>query len=231
MAALSDYLESGLLNHIFRGQEFPKPSSIAIALTSDVPLESDTGETIPELPSGIYRADIGFSTNYKRLDLGNPKDDGDDVWNNVGIDEFTIYQVSGTSNYGLTDGINGYFYPLYLNESIAADRDSVNATQQVRFVEFPGVDFFSPNDLFESGVYQNPGYEDYNGNGFIKNGTQFIFDTALEEWGWISGVAIVDSAEYGSGNVLMYSKLTNPRYVYVGDNIKFDVNSLEISLQ
>lgn len=80
-------------------------------------------------------------------------------------------------------------------------------------------------------MYQNPGYEDYNGNGFIKNGTQFIFDTALEEWGWISGVAIVDSAEYGSGNVLMYSKLTNPRYVYVGDNIKFDVNSLEISLQ
>ena len=53
MASLSDYLESGLLHHIFRGESFSKPSKIAIALTSGVPQDSDTGFTIPELPSGI----------------------------------------------------------------------------------------------------------------------------------------------------------------------------------
>ena len=48
MAALSDYLESQLLNHLFRDVSFPKPDRLAIALTSGVPkrifthsLESD----------------------------------------------------------------------------------------------------------------------------------------------------------------------------------------------
>ena len=33
MASLSDYLESGLLHHLFRGQTFPKPTNVAVALT------------------------------------------------------------------------------------------------------------------------------------------------------------------------------------------------------
>ena len=53
MAALSDYLESGLLNFIFRGQSFSAPSNISIALTSGAPLDSHTGSTIPELASGV----------------------------------------------------------------------------------------------------------------------------------------------------------------------------------
>ena len=52
MASLSDYLESGLLHHVFRGQDFPKPLNVAVALCSGVPKDSDTGSTIPELPSG-----------------------------------------------------------------------------------------------------------------------------------------------------------------------------------
>ena len=53
MAALSDYLESGLLHHVFRGQSFPKPDNICIALTSGTPLDSHTGENIPEMASVI----------------------------------------------------------------------------------------------------------------------------------------------------------------------------------
>ena len=68
MAALSDYLESGLLHHIFLGQTFEKPSGMVIALTSGVPTDSDTGSTILELPSGID----GVDTGYSRIDLGNP---------------------------------------------------------------------------------------------------------------------------------------------------------------
>ena len=49
MAALSDYLESGLLHHVFRGGSFAKPSNISIALTSGVPNDSQTGTTIEEV--------------------------------------------------------------------------------------------------------------------------------------------------------------------------------------
>lgn len=230
MAALSDYLESQLLNHIFRGSNFPKPSSIAIALTSGVPLDNGTGSGIFELPSGVNSGNNFVTTNYKRLNLFDPATSGENIWNSVGIDNTTAFYVSGVSSSGNV-GLSGYFYPLYLNETVAQQADPFLATTPFRFFEFPGVLFYSPNSLKQSGVAQKPSYPQYEGNGFIKNATQLVFDTALTDWGWISGVAILDSADYGSGNLLMYSKLTNPRYVYTGDNIKFDLNSLEISLQ
>ena len=70
MTAFSDYLESGLLHHVFRGQDFPKPANVAIALCSGVPRDSDTGVsqyanggTLPEIPSGNS---TGASTGYGR---------------------------------------------------------------------------------------------------------------------------------------------------------------------
>ena len=40
-------------------------------------------------------------------------------------------------------------------------------------------------------------------------------------------IVITDSEFVGSGNVLMYSELQNPRNIFTGDSIKFDTNSLE----
>lgn len=237
MAALSDYLESSLLNHIFRNSPFPKPSSIAIALTSGVPLDSDSGATMPELPSGIARGNNFVTTNYKRVNLFNPATSGNTIWNEVGKDDLTPYSVYGTSNSGVSAGGSGYFYPLYLNQQSAQLADSANTGQNqgfsssFRFVEFPNVLFHAPESLKQSGVAVDPGYTKYDGNGFIKNASQIVFDTALTDWGWVSGVAIMDTTQHGSGNMLMYAKLQNPRYVYTGDNIKFDTNSLEISLK
>ena len=57
MASLSDYLESGLLHHLFRGEKLSQPTNIAIALCSSVPSESDNGSTIQELPSGTSPTD------------------------------------------------------------------------------------------------------------------------------------------------------------------------------
>lgn len=151
MTALSDYMESGLLHHVFRGQDFPKPQNIAIALCSGVPQDSDTGVTLPELPTGID----GVSTGYQRYDVGDPATAGNDFW---------TYNI-----------------------------DDHNA-----------------------------------GSGLIKNTNTFIFGTALLDWGWVSGIAIVDSGEYGTGNMIMYSELGNPRVVYQGDAPKFDSTKLEI---
>jgi hypothetical protein len=230
MAALSDYLESGLLTHIFKGTSFAKPTQIAIALTSGVPVESDTGFTIPELASGVSRGANFVTTNYSRINLGNPSTAGNTTWNNVGIDNTTVYTVSGTSATGVTVGLKGYYYPLYLNIDTAKSADTNTLAQSYKFVEYPGTTFYAPLSLQQSGMATNPGYATYQGNGFIKNSTQVIFPTALTDWGWVSGIAIVDTSNYASGNLLMYAKLDNPRYVYTGDNIKFDSNSLEISL-
>ena len=227
MAALSDYLESGLLSHIFRNTALPRPSTIAIALTSGVPLDSDNGSTIPELPSGVANGLNFVSTNYKRINLGPPATSGDNTWNSIGVDSLTAYSVSGSKK----DGTMGYFYPLYLNE-LSAQTAGNGTTYLLTFEkEFPSVNFYAPTSTFQSGVSVKSNYTDYDGNGFIRNKNQFVFNTALTEWGWVSGIAILDNETVGLGNLLMYAKLTNPRYVYLGDNIRFDANSLEISLK
>jgi len=155
MAALSDYLESGLLNHVFRGQTFSKPR-ICIALCSGVPSDSDTGSTIPEIPSG--NAAFTASTNYRRIDLGESVSMGDAYWKQ--------------------------------------DPDNIDA-----------------------------------GSGVISNSGQLVFSSALLDWGWVSGIAILDHPTHGSGNLLMHAQLDNPRIIYTGDNVKFDYGTLEISFK
>jgi hypothetical protein len=227
MAALSDYLESGILNHIFRGSEFVKPTNISIALTSGVPKDFDTGETIPELPTIVDN----LPTNYTRISLGSPSDDGDSTWNDVGVDENTAYQIYNPSQVNHS----GYFYPLFLTQDAAENKDlalgGLGVYEEFQFDSFSSEVFYGPVTLFSSGVEnQSNAFSLYEGNGFIKNNNQIIFGTALAEWGWVSGIAILDDENHGQGNLLMYAQLSNPRYVYLGDNIRFDPNSLEISL-
>ena len=82
MDALSDYLESGLLHHVFRGGSFAKPSNISIALTSGVPNDSQTGTTIEEVSSG----DGTTLSGYSRFTLGDPSSVGDAKWTYTAAD-------------------------------------------------------------------------------------------------------------------------------------------------
>lgn len=241
MAALSDYLESQILNHIFRSSEFNKPSGMAIALTSGVALDFQDGSSIPELPQTISDGSNNIQTNYSRIDLGVPSGVGDSVWNSVGTDNSTVFYVESKEV-----GSSGYYYPLYLSQSSAESADQDNGANPYfgDLVEFsglfPGTSFYAPRSMYASGDLNGftldcegaspPPYVKYEGNGFIKNTSQLIFNTALTDWGPVSGVAILDSAEYGSGNLLMYAQLNNPRVIYIGDSIRFDPNSFEISL-
>jgi hypothetical protein len=157
MAALSDYLESGLLHHVFLGQTYSLPTNISIGLTSsssgiDIGYDAYTGTNIPEIPSGIN----GSGTGYARVSLGNPS----------------------------------------------------SPPSEGAWFEFLG-----------------------NGSGAIRNTRQIVFDTALLDWGWVSGVAILDNYNYGSGNVLMHAELSNPRIIYMGDTVKFDSETLLIKFK
>jgi hypothetical protein len=90
MPAMSDYLESGILHHIFRGQTFNKPAAIAVALTTSVPAETQTGATIPE---------VANAGSYARVLVGAP---GDATWN-------FIVQSTGAS--GLVDNVSAVTFP------------------------------------------------------------------------------------------------------------------------
>lgn len=153
MSAFSDYLESGLLHHIFRGETFAKPSNISIALTNSVPLDVDTGATLDEVASG----DGTILSGYSRVDLGDPSVSGDAAW------EYSAFDHAA-------------------------------------------------------------------GSGVIRNVNSIVFETSLVDWGWVSGIAVLDSPTYGAGKVLFRGALDNPRQVFLGDSFKFDPFILEIEL-
>lgn len=223
MSALSDYLESGLLHHVFANQPFPMPSSVALALLSNPAKDNDSGTSISEVPSGIG----SNITGYSRVNITNLSD----AWKFASSADNVSFAVSGTrSNAGTGSGINGNFYPVYLSQTTAG---GITA-ESITFAEFPGTMFYfasGNNNVYGSGasIGTNTNYNTYpTPNRYLVNKYQIIFPTALNDWGFVSGVAILDNANYRSGNLLMYSTLTNPRLVYAGDNIRFDSESLQI---
>ena len=63
MAALSDYLEQALINHLFRESSFAQPTTVAIALLNASGVDADTGITIPELAEAGSYARVVASGN------------------------------------------------------------------------------------------------------------------------------------------------------------------------
>jgi hypothetical protein len=73
--------------------------------------------------------------------------------------------------------------------------------------------------------------EDYAaGSGVIRNVSQLAFNTALCDWGWISGIAVLDNSTVGQGNLLYFAQLQNPRTIFMGDGPKFDASIINIKL-
>ena len=146
MSAMSDYLESGIIDHLLRTITFSKPSNISIALLpnhdANWALDSKTGITIPELAS---------SNGYARKSLGAPAD--------------ATWDLPGTGS---------------------------PTTQNTAAIEFSAA----------SGG----------------------------DWGYVSGIAIVDSSTHSQGNVLFHGALTTPRIVTDGDTFKFNAGDIDITL-
>lgn len=83
MSAMSDYLESGINNFLFRGQPFTPPANISIALTSGVPVDSDNGSTIPEFPTHVMVSGQSVPTGYNRVNYCYPASNGDQKFNYI----------------------------------------------------------------------------------------------------------------------------------------------------
>lgn len=74
MANMSDYLESGIRDHLFRAKTFSKPSVLAICLSSGTPVDSFTGANMREWQNagGYVRQTLNPSdTNWSADDNTN----------------------------------------------------------------------------------------------------------------------------------------------------------------
>lgn len=79
------------------------------------------------------------------------------------------YYIFGTSDSGFTDGTKGYFYPLYLNRTLADAADTGtgsttlgNGTSHIHtFTEFPGINFYMPNSSMNHGEAIKPDLPEY----------------------------------------------------------------------
>jgi len=65
--------------------------------------------------------------------------------------------------------------------------------------------------------------DNYGGNNAV-----ITFTAASANWAQVSGCAIVDSATYGAGNVLLWGALTTPKNVGTGDTFSFPVSGIQI---
>lgn len=137
----SNYLEAKLYDHLLRTATFSKPATLAFALCSGVPVDSNTGANIPELAN---------AAGYARVNYGAPADSG--------------WQVDTASAGGANT------LPI----------------------QWP--------------------------------------TCTTTGWGLVSGIAILDSASFGAGNVLFWGALTTPRTVAVGDSPFLASGNLTITL-
>jgi hypothetical protein len=109
MGGISDYLESGIINFIFRSNtnSFASPGNLSLALCSGVPQDHQTGVTIPEIASGV----AGVSNGYKRYNLESPRGSGDITWRQVNSSGFTrnlsrlSFPVCSNTSWGLISGV------------------------------------------------------------------------------------------------------------------------------
>jgi hypothetical protein len=99
---MTNYTESGVLNHLFRTGTFAKPSTISIGLTTDIPADDVTGGSANEVTN---------AGSYARVDVGAPADgDWDFVDQGPGASGHTensaaITFPQATANWGMVSGI------------------------------------------------------------------------------------------------------------------------------
>ena len=68
------------------------------------------------------------------------------------------------------------------------------------------------------------------GNGLTDNLSAITFPQASGSWGTVVGVAILDSATHGAGNVLFYGTLAVSKSINNGDTFSFAIGDLDVTL-
>jgi len=67
-------------------------------------------------------------------------------------------------------------------------------------------------------------------SGATQNSAAITFNVPSGSWGTVTHFAIMDSATYGAGNMLMWSALTTPQAIGSGNTVSFAIGDLDITL-
>lgn len=74
MTAMADYLESQVVQHIFRTGTFTKPTVLTVALCTAAPTDTHTGTNIPEVANSFAYARVAnnpLDANWNNVSSGN----------------------------------------------------------------------------------------------------------------------------------------------------------------
>ena len=67
------------------------------------------------------------------------------------------------------------------------------------------------------------------GSGLTQNVGAFTFAQASADWGYVSGVALVDSGTYGTGNLWMWAPIAVPRVVLNTDTFSYPAAAFQVA--
>lgn len=66
-------------------------------------------------------------------------------------------------------------------------------------------------------------------SGLTQNAGTWNFTQATADWGYVSGVAIVDSGVYGTGNMWFWGTVATPRDVKANDTYSYSAGNFQIA--
>lgn len=144
--------------------------------------------------------------------------------------QMSNYLESGLLNWLFRGNTNNFTRPLNISIALCSnvpgeDATGANMNEVANAGGYARVNLGAPTNALFTEISQAFGALS---SGNIDNASAITFPTATADWGYVSGVAIVDSGVYGAGNVLMYGRLANPRNVQTNDTVSFAIGAFDI---
>jgi hypothetical protein len=146
------------------------------------------------------------------------------------------YAESGLLNFLFRTNTNNFTKPatvaVALCSGIPAEScNGITIPELPNAAGYARVNLGAPANAIFTEVVQTFGdLTDSNGSGNISNAGAVVFPVATANWGMVSGVAIVDSGVFGTGQMLIYGALQTPRDVKSGDTFQFNIGDLNLYL-
>lgn len=89
------------------------------------------------------------------------------------------YYVNDASSMGSTEGVSGYFFPLYLTKSKASGVAGSTSIHKHAFSGYPGITFWMPNSPMVHGGQVS--WLDGSGSSYATSGAPFNFSAGIKE--------------------------------------------------